>query len=488
MASNARNDARADSLRIPPQSVEAEQAVIGGVLLSPEALARVGDLLREEDFYRRDHRLLWRAILHLAAKNRPFDAVTLGEWLESKGLQDQAGGTGYLIELASSTPSAANVRAYAEIVHEKALCRALIEQGTDIVCSGFEPDGREAEFLIAEAQRRLSDLSRGSAASGPEPIRPILKAMFRDLQDRWESGDTMTGLSTPWEGLNEQTFGIPDGDLVILAARPSMGKTIAGEMVVSHCGEFEGPALAFSLEMSKRQLVGRQVARVGRIPHTWIRSPGRFPDQDWWAGVNMAMGSLSKLQLEIDDTRGLRVEQIVARSRNHAQKLRALGKKLRLVLVDHLHIVEIPGINPARELGEVTRQLKNLAGELECPVIALAQLNRSNTARVDKRPTLADLRESGAIEQNADDVWFLHREDYYDRKSPKKGLVELIIGKARNAPAGGTVYLRNAYQEMRLEDWTGPLPFGDEDEPERPREKRKTWTAAGADRQLGGDR
>lgn len=455
---------RLQSARVPPQSVEAEQSVIGAVLLSPDALVEVADLLREEDFYRRDHRLIWRAILALAngTPPRPFDAVTLGEWLESEGLAEQIGGTGYLVDLASSTPSAANVRAYAEIVHEKAMLRRLIERAANIVDRAFQPGQESAELLLADAQRSLSEIERSSAGGGPVLAKPALKQLFVELQALWESGATITGVPTPWDELNRHTFGMQPADLIILAGRPSMGKTIAAECIGTFAAGMAGAVGIWSCEMTRKQWLGRAVARVGRVPHAWLRSPASFPDQDHWAGVNQAMQNLAKLPLHIDDTRGLRAIEIAARARRLHRT-----QKLKLVIVDHLHILPIPGENESRERGEDSRIFKQLAAELNCPVVVLAQLNRSSTKANEKRPTMADLRGSGEIEQNADEIWLLHREDYYHKNTHLRGVVELIIGKSRNAPAGETIYLKNRYSEMALDEWNGPLPEAPAEGPAR---------------------
>jgi replicative DNA helicase len=470
-------------LRLPPQSIPAEQAVLGGVMLSPTALALVGDMLTEDDFYRRDHRMIWRAVLALDKAGQPFDALTLGNWLESKGVAEQIGGTGYLVELASSTPSAANVRAHAEIVRDRALRRQLIDAGTQMVNDGFEPEGRETPLLVSEAQRNLGQLARTGHGAGLEAIKPALKGVFEDLSRRWELGETMTGISTPWPVLNDQTFGLQDGDLYILAGRPSMGKTIMGEQLAAWVAEHHGDVAFFSVEMNTQQLLQRSIAREGGVPHEWLRSPAGYNakaheddrnDDARWAGVNQAMRKLSQLKMHIDQTRGITGDQIVSRARRYQLK-----HKLRLIMVDHLHIIAVPGKDPVREIGEVSRQLKALAGEIGCPVVVLAQLNRANNGRTDKRPMLSDLRASGDIEQNADDVWFLHREDYYRRDKPKTGLVELIIAKARNAQAGGTLNFKNRFDQMRLDPWEGDLPAPPSDDAPKPRARTGGWSRGG---------
>jgi replicative DNA helicase len=475
-----------ETLRVPPQSVEAEQAVLGGLMLAPERFAEAQDLLTEADFYRRDHRLIYRAIVELEGKRKPYDAVTLGDWLEANGLADEVGGSSYLIDLASTTPSAANLRAYAEIVREKSVQRGLIEAGTEIVNDGFEPDGRESTELLSKAQARLAELGADRGRGGFELPRPALRTLFRRLQDRWNADEWLTGLSTPFPNFDEVTLGLPPGDLIIVAARPGMGKSILGGDVATHVAEQQllieqakrGAVALYSLEMSREQLWQRQIASKGRVPHEWLRSPKAWErkhesvDSDaFWGAVSATIKVLDKLPLHIDDTGRLNIDQIIARARRlHRQQ------PLKLIGVDHLHIIARPGKDTVTELGTISSKLKALAKETGACVLALAQLNRAMKDRPDKRPNIADLRASGELEQDADEIWFLHREDYYDRKTHLKGVVELINGKSRNAPAGETVYLRNRFDQMRLEAWEGPLPEREMEDQPRRRGFRKSAT------------
>lgn len=455
-----RSDSKLDSLRVPPQSVEAEQSVLGGLMLAPESLERIGDLLTEEDFYRRDHRLIYRAILELDEKRKPFDAVTLGEWFEANKLDEQINGTGYLIQLASNTPSAANIRAYAEIVADKSLLRKLIEEGTAIVNDGFSPNGAAAGDVVSAAQQRLSLIGGIRGTGGFEPPKAALKSWWGDMQKRYDAEEWLTGLSTPYTGMDELTFGLQAQDLIILAGRPAMGKTVGGGEIATHVAQYHGPVAVYSLEMSRKQLLQRQIARIGRVPHEWLRSPkkyqARFPHEDcdaFWSKVSSALKILASIPLMIDESAGLTIDQIVLRARRLHRE-----HPLKLVVIDHLHKISLPGRNTADELAVVSGKLKGLAKELDIPVLALAQLNRGNKDRTDKRPNMTDLRAAGAIEQDADEIWFLHREDYYDKKTHLKKVVELINGKSRNAPSGETVYLYNRFDQMRMKDWVGKLP------------------------------
>jgi len=464
MPESFRHDSKIDNLRIPPQSVEAEQSVLGGVMLVPDALALVADLLVEDDFYRRDHRLIWRAISELDEKGKPFDAVTLGEWFETNNLAEQIGGTGYLIELASTTPSAANVRAYAQIVADKATLRALIDAGTEMVNDGFLPGGRDVQEIVSTAHLKLAGLTTDRGAGGLEAPKKHLREMWHDLVALVDSGEELTGLSSPWSEWDDLTLGLQDGDLYVIGARPNMGKSILAGDLAEHIANKHGPVAVFSLEMVRKQWLRRTAASIGKIPHDWLRSPKAyarrhsddvdFGSDELWGRLNAAMRHLASLPLLIDDTPALTGEQVVARARRAKRQ-----HGLKAVVIDHLHIMGLPGHqNQSIEIGGLTRRLKALAKELKVPVIILAQLNRALKDRTDKRPTMTDLRASGDIEQDADDIWFLHRPDYYDKKTHLRRVVELINAKSRNAPAGETVYLKNRFDEMRMEPWVGPLP------------------------------
>jgi replicative DNA helicase len=434
-----RTEAKIDALRVPPQSVEAEQAVIGGLMLAPDSLDRVGDFLTEHDFYRRDHRLIYRAIRDLSEKNRPFDAVTLGEWFEANSLSEQIGGTGYLIELASSTPSAANIKAYAEIVREKAVMRQLIEAGTEIVNDGFQPEGRDSQEVLSAAEMKVFKIAEQGRRGRADfvPLREAMKDAFQILQERYENQGSVTGLPTGFHDLDEMTAGLQPSDLIILAARPAMGKTTLALNIAEYGALKTKKSVAvFSMEMSASQLAFRLLSSIGRINATRLRT-GQLEDEDW-SRVNMAIKMLSDVKVFIDDTPALSPDVL----RSKARRIRR-EHDLGLIVVDYLQLMQVPGSaeNRTNEISEISRSLKALAMELKVPVIALSQLNRGLESRTDKRPVMSDLRESGAIEQDADIIMFIYRDEYYHKDSADKGLAEVIISKQRNGPTG-TVKLK----------------------------------------------
>jgi replicative DNA helicase len=430
-----RAEQRVDQLRVPPQSVEAEQAVLGGLMLAPDAYDRVADQLNDNDFYRRDHQLIFRAIRELAEKNKPFDAVTLGEWFESMGQSELVAGGAYLIELASTTPSAANIVAYAEIVRDKAVLRQLIEVGTTIVNDGFQPDGRDSTEILSSAEQQVFAIAEAGARGRTDfvAMNKALSEAFDVLQTRYANGGSVTGLPTGYTEFDEMTAGLQPTDLIILAARPAMGKTTFALNIAEHAAIRTKKAVAvFSMEMSSSQLALRLISSNGRVNAQRLRS-GQLEDEDW-SRVTGAIRMLREAKIFIDDTPGLSPDVLRAKARRLKRE-----HDLGLVVVDYLQLMSVPGNteNRATEISEISRSLKHLAKELNVPVIALSQLNRSLETRADKRPVMADLRESGAIEQDADIILFIYRDDYYNKEnSPDKGLAEVIIGKQRNGPTG----------------------------------------------------
>ncbi len=429
-------DSRIDQLRVPPQSIEAEQAVLGGLMLAPDAFDRVADRLNEHDFYRRDHQLIYRAIRELAERSRPYDAVTLGEWFESQGLSEMVAGGAYLVELASTTPSAANIAAYAEIVRDKAILRQLIEAGTTIVNDGFQPDGRDSDEILAKAEKEVFAISE-ARSQGRTDFTAINKAMaeaFDVLQTRYQNGGGVTGLPTGYTEFDEMTAGLQPTDLVVLAARPAMGKTTFALNMAEHAAiSTKKPVAVFSMEMSAAQLALRLISSNGRVNATRLRT-GQLEDEDW-SRVSSAIRLLKEAKIFIDDTPALSPEGLRAKARRLKREHGGLG----LIVIDYLQLMQVPGNNENRatEISEISRSLKALAKELSVPVIALSQLNRSLETRTDKRPVMADLRESGAIEQDADMIVFIYRDEYYNKEaSPDKGLAEIIIGKQRSGPTG----------------------------------------------------
>ena len=443
------SNARIDTLRVPPHSIDAEQAVLGGLMLDEHAWERIADKLGEEDFYRKDHRLIFRAIGDLASKNQPCDAVTLGEWFESSGLADEVGGVAYVIQLANATPSAANILAYAGIVREKSVLRQLIEAGTQIVGDGFQPEGRKSEEILAEAEQRVFHIAETGARGKKSYVemRAAVHEAFQILSRRYESKDAVTGLATGFADLDEMTAGLQPSDLIIVAARPSMGKTALAVNMAEHAALKSRKAVAiFSMEMSASQLAFRLISSLGRIDQQHLRN-GDLAEEDW-PRVTSAITLLSETKILIDDTPALSPSELRARARRMKRQY-----DLGLIVVDYLQLMAVPGNkeNRATEISEITRSLKALAKELNIPVIALSQLNRSLEQRTDKRPVMADLRESGAIEQDADVILFIYRDEYYDKESADKGLAEIIIGKQRNGPTG-TVKLTFLGRYTRFEN------------------------------------
>jgi replicative DNA helicase len=430
-----RSEHRVEQLRVPPQSVEAEQAVLGGLMLAQDAYDRVADMLVEGDFYRRDHQLIYRAIRELAERSKPYDAVTLGEWFESMGMAEQVAGGAYLIELASTTPSAANIKAYAEIVRDKAVLRQLIDVGTNIVNDGFMPDGRESSEILAKAEQEVFAIAEAGARGRTDftPVNTALSEAFDVLQKRYENGGSITGLPTGYTEFDEMTAGLQPTDLLILAARPAMGKTTLALNMAEYAAMKTKKAVAvFSMEMSASQLALRLISSTGRVNATRLRT-GQLEDEDW-SRVTSAIRLLREAKIFIDDTPALSPEVLRAKARRLKRE-----HDLGLIVIDYLQLMAVPGNseNRATEISEISRSLKGLAKELNVPVIALSQLNRSLETRTDKRPVMADLRESGAIEQDADVIVFIYRDDYYNKEnSPDKGLAEVIIGKQRNGPTG----------------------------------------------------
>jgi len=440
-----------ESLRIPPHSIEAEQAVLGGLMLSPDSLDKVADKLTDDDFYRKDHRLIWRAINELANKGMPCDAITLGDWFVANEMAEMVGGASYLMELANSTPSAANIAAYGDIVREKSVLRMLIDAGTSITEDGFRPEGKSVQEVMELAEQRVFRIAE-SGARGKKDIVSVREAVgeaFRMLTERYEKRGQLTGLSTGFTDLDELTSGLQPSDLVIIAARPSMGKT-AFALNLAEAAAMRGKkaVAVFSLEMSASQLAFRLISSLGRVHAQHLRN-GDLAEEDW-PRVTSAITMLSDAKIFIDDTPAMSPVEMRSRSRR-LQREHGLG----LIVIDYLQLMQVPGNseNRATEISEISRGLKALAKELNVPVIALSQLNRSLEQRADKRPMMSDLRESGAIEQDADVIMFIYRDEYYNKESPDKGLAEIIIGKQRNGPTD-TVKLAFLGHYTKFENWT----------------------------------
>jgi replicative DNA helicase len=443
-----------ETLRQPPWSLEAEQSVLGGLLLVPEAFAQVADWLTVEDFYRREHRAIYAAIRTLMDRREPVDAVTLLQRLEADASRDQMP-TAYLYELMNNTPGAANITAYAEIVVEQSKLRKLIEIGTQLAGKGFDR-GNASELAIADAMRQLSQMQTSRLRGGLRSSRELTREWFEDLSAIYQRGDAITGLSTPWPALDGLTHGLQAGDLIIIAARPNMGKSVMAVQLAAYVAAVLNLQVAlFSLEMTAKQVLNRAAAGMGNIPHKWLLSP--HEDETYWPRLADIGTKLNQVPLWIDDTHGLTIDQIKARARRMH-----LRSKVGLLMVDHLHEIKLLGHTSserAHELGEVAGELKGLGKDFDCPVIALAQLNRELLNRNDKHPIMSDLRASGDIEQVADLIIFLHREDYYDKKTHLKGVVDVEIGKGRNIPSFERIQLANRFDVMRLDNWEGELPL-----------------------------
>ncbi|MDP3560655.1 MAG: replicative DNA helicase [Legionellaceae bacterium] len=424
-----------DPLKRPPHSVEAEQAIIGGLMLDNQAWDKIATKLCEADFYRTEHRVLFRAILNLSNKSQPFDVVTLLDTLKSNNDLDDSGGEAYLFELANNTPSVANVSAYADIVREKSVQRQLIAVATEIADSAYNPGNREVPELLDFAEKKVFAIAEQTAGEGgPEVIKSVLSRAVERIDALYHSGDTITGLATGLTDLDEMTSGLQRSDLVIVAGRPSMGKTTLVMNIAEHAAiKGSEPVLVFSMEMPSDSLAMRMMSSLGRIDQHRIRT-GKLNDDDW-PRVTSAVHMLSEASLFIDDTPALSPVEMRSRARRIMKEHGQLG----LIIVDYLQLMKVPGFkadNRTAEISEISRSLKSLAKELHVPVIALSQLNRSLEQRQDKRPVMSDLRESGAIEQDADLICFIYRDEVYNEDSPDKGSAEIIIAKQRNGPIG----------------------------------------------------
>jgi replicative DNA helicase len=452
---SAPGDAQIESLRLPPHSVEAEQAVLGGLLLSNQAWDRIGDVVSESDFYRADHRILWRVITHLVEESKPADVLTVSEALKITGEIESVGGLGYLNQLASGTPSAANIRRYAEIVRERAIMRKLAEVGTSIADSAYSPQGREAMQLLDEAETKILEIGEkgGRSSESFAKMSEVLAEVMSRLDELHRNPASVTGKATGFTDLDELTTGFQDGDLIIVAGRPSMGKTALSLNFAEHIAlELKLPVLLFSMEMGGTQLATRLLSSVGKVDAQKLRT-GRLDPSDW-DRLGTALGKLNEAPFLIDETAALNPLELRARARRKWREYGGLG----LIVVDYLQLMSGTDSgnneNRATEISEISRGLKAMAKELSVPVVALSQLNRSLEQRPNKRPVMSDLRESGAIEQDADLIIFVYRDEVYNEDSPDKGIAEIIVGKQRNGPIG-TVKLTFLGRHTRFENYSG---------------------------------
>jgi replicative DNA helicase len=439
---NSRDTAPRDDevarLRVPPHSVEAEQSVLGGLLLDNLAWDRAADLLTDSDFYRHEHRLIFGAIGALVNHSKPADVITVFEQLQNHGKAEDAGGLAYLNALAQSVPSAANMRRYAEIVRERAILRKLIAASDEIATNAFNPQGRAVTQILDEAEGKIFKIGEEGSRQkqGFQGIDKLVVALIDRVQELHDNGaEEVTGVRTGFYDLDRMTAGLQKGDLIVLAARPSMGKTAFALNIAEAVAVNEGlPVLVFSMEMGASQLALRLVGSLGRIDQQNLRT-GRLRTEEW-ERLTEAVDKLGSVQMFIDETPALTSSELRARARRMA---RQFGGTLGLIVIDYLQLMSGSSgsdENRATEIGEISRGLKALAKELQCPVIALSQLNRSVETRTDKRPMMSDLRESGAIEQDADVIMFIYRDEYYNKDSKEPGVAEIVIGKQRNGPVG----------------------------------------------------
>jgi replicative DNA helicase len=422
------------ALKVPPHSVDAEQAVLGGLMIDNTEWDNIADVLLPVDFYRAEHQLIYQVMTRQSEASSPIDVVTLVESLNSLNELDNAGGLDYLSELAGNARGTANIHAYADIIRERAILRRLIGVANNIADSGYNTGGKKAAEILDEAEQKVFNIAdERPQEQGPVPINPLLTKAVERIDELAGSDGGLTGLASGYTDLDAMTSGWQKSDLVIVAGRPSMGKTAFAMNLVEHAIlNTDKPVLVFSLEMPAESLIFRMLSSIGRIDQTRLRS-GQLTEEDW-PGFNNAVAKLKDRPLYIDDSAGVSPMEMRARARRLIRDAGPLG----MIVVDYLQLMQIKGTteNRVNEISEISRSLKLLAREFQCPVIALSQLNRGLEQRPNKRPVMSDLRESGAIEQDADVIAFIYRDEVYNEDSPDKGIAEVIIGKQRNGPIG----------------------------------------------------
>ncbi|MEQ1674016.1 MAG: replicative DNA helicase [Candidatus Nitrotoga sp.] len=453
------SDPQIDAIKLPPHSVEAEQSVLGGILLDTTALDKISDLIGEQDFYRFEHRLIFRHIARLSDHAKAVDVITVAESLESNAELDKAGGLAYLGSLAQNVPSAANIRRYAEIVRERGIMRRLVEVGNEIASSAYAPAGRDAGQLLDEAESRVFAIAEAGdrGQQGFVALPPLLTAVVERIETLYgrENKSAVTGAPTGFTDLDNMTSGLQPGELIIVAGRPSMGKTAFAINIAEHVAlEEKKPVAIFSMEMGGTQLAMRMLGSIGKLNQHHLRT-GQLEDDDW-PRLTYALGRLNDAPIFIDESAALNSLEL----RSRARRLHRQNDGLGLIVVDYLQLMSAPSgkqsENRATEISEISRSLKALAKELRVPVVALSQLNRSLELRPNKRPMMSDLRESGAIEQDADLILFIYRDEVYNPESPDKGKAEIIIGKQRNGPIG-KVDLTFRGEYTRFENYASTL-------------------------------
>ncbi|OGT00723.1 MAG: replicative DNA helicase [Gallionellales bacterium RIFCSPLOWO2_12_FULL_59_22] len=439
MQNFSNSDAQLDQIKLPPHSVEAEQSVLGGLLLEASALDKIADLITDDDFYRHEHRLIYRQIVRMSELAKPVDVITVAEALEIAGELDKIGGLPYLGSLAQNVPSAANIRRYGEIVRERSIMRKLAEVGAEISGSAYNPTGRDAAQLLDEAESKVFEIAEAGSRGkqGFMSMPPLLTQVVERIETLYgrDNNNDVTGIATGFTDLDRMTSGLQPGDLVIVAGRPSMGKTAFSINIAENVAlDSKLPVAIFSMEMGATQLAMRMLGSVGKLNQHDLRT-GRLQDDDW-GHLTHALGKLNDAPIYIDESAALTALEVRARSR----RLHRQNSRLGLIVVDYLQLMSSnvgkASENRATEISEISRSLKSLAKELHVPVVALSQLNRSLEQRPNKRPVMSDLRESGAIEQDADLILFIYRDEVYNSDSPDKGKAEIIIGKQRNGPIG----------------------------------------------------
>jgi replicative DNA helicase len=448
------HDYSIESLKIPPNSIQAEQSVLGGLMLDNQTWDSIADKVNEVDFYRKDHRLIFKTIEQLAEKQIPFDVITISETLESNGELNNAGGLAYLGMLAKDTPSAANIVNYANIVRDRSVLRQLIHIGTEISDSAFNTEGRDTSELLEKAERevfKIAEQKQRGQSGGFTSIKSLLAKAVDKIELLYGQEGSITGAATGFTDFDELTSGLQPSDLIIVAGRPSMGKTtIAMNMAENVAIRSGKPVAVFSMEMPGDALAMRMMSSLGRIDQHRIRT-GKL-EEDEWPRLTSAINLLAETKLFIDDTPALTPTEVRARARRLTREHGQLG----LIVLDYLQLMQSPasGENRVQQISDISRGLKALAKELQVPVVALSQLNRNLEQRPNKRPVMSDLRESGAIEQDADLIVFVYRDEVYNEDSPDKGIAEVIIGKQRNGPLG-TVRLTFLGQYTRFENFSG---------------------------------
>jgi replicative DNA helicase len=448
-----------NKLRLPPHSLEAEQSLLGGLLIDNEALDKVADIVSVTDFYRQDHQIIYQHIHRLIERSQPADIVTVGESLESNSELNTVGGLEYLGLLAESTPTAANIRGYAQIIRERSIMRNLVEVGTDIVDNALSPQGRDAQQLLDESESKIFQIAEAGKNDriGFTDIKELLPQVAERIDQLFQRDNPsdVTGIPTGYKDLDMMTSGLQPGDLIIIAGRPSMGKTSLALNMCEYVSVDTGlPTAVFSMEMASTQLVSRLIGSVGKLNQHKMRT-GQLDDNDW-EKLSYALGQLNEAPIFIDEGSALNPYEVRARARRLHKQCGRLG----LIVIDYLQLMGSGGSteNRATEISEISRSLKALAKELNVPVIALSQLNRSVEQRPDKRPVMSDLRESGAIEQDADVIMFIYRDEVYNPETPDKGIAEIILAKQRNGPVG-RVKLTFLGEYTKFENYANPVGY-----------------------------